>query len=415
MQKSRGLLTPVALLALSLGSLRADTSRLTLDQAIALAEDYHPLLRAGIAQIEAAQAGLTTARAYPNPTFSAITGRQTVRVAGNVTGLTSFFTFAQPLELGNLRPSRLEVARVQRDMQQHLLAGTRISVLSDVRRTFYEVLRRREEIAILNENLRLVEELRKRIEVRVNVGEAGRLELIRADAELVSARSASNSARLRYISALTQFRVAVGSTLDPNFDIEGKLDSPVTLPPLDELRAQALATNPAIAYNRTQILRARREVDYQVALRRPQPQIIGEFEQPPDSPSYRVGLSLPLNVWNKREGPIAEAAAQIRVAESQARSRELEFVSALESAYARYNLATQQLAAFEEGLLREATEAVRSAEAAYRLGERGILEVLDAQRVLRTVRLDFLNAQFDRQSALIDLDELRATDLRRTN
>jgi hypothetical protein len=29
------------------------------------------------------------------------------------------------------------------------------------------------------------------------------------------------------------------------------------------------------------------------------------------------------------------------------------------------------------------------------------------------VRLDFLNAQYDRQAALIDLDELRARDLRR--
>jgi len=29
------------------------------------------------------------------------------------------------------------------------------------------------------------------------------------------------------------------------------------------------------------------------------------------------------------------------------------------------------------------------------------------------VRLDFLNAQFDRQAALIDLDELRGVELRK--
>ena len=45
---------------------------------------------------------------------------------------------------------------------------------------------------------------------------------------------------------------------------------------------------------------------------------------------------------------------------------------------------------------------------------RGILEVLDAQRLLRSVRLDYLNAQFDRQAALVDLDELRGVDLRRS-
>ncbi|MEI9814343.1 MAG: TolC family protein [Acidobacteriota bacterium] len=91
----------------------------------------------------------------------------------------------------------------------------------------------------------------------------------------------------------------------------------------------------------------------------------------------------------------------------------MEVLAALEGAYERYQLASQQLAAFEQGLFEEAEEAVRAAETAFQLGERGILEVLDAQRVLRAVRLDFLNAQYDRQAALIDLDELRAVELGR--
>jgi cobalt-zinc-cadmium efflux system outer membrane protein len=120
-----------------------------------------------------------------------------------------------------------------------------------------------------------------------------------------------------------------------------------------------------------------------------------------------------LPVWYRRDGEIAEATAEVRRASALAQSRELEFLSAIDGAYARYDIASQQLAAFQDGLLREANEAVRAAEAAYRLGERGILEVLDAQRVLRTVRLDYLNAQYDRQAALIDLLELRALDMRR--
>ena len=46
---------------------------------------------------------------------------------------------------------------------------------------------------------------------------------------------------------------------------------------------------------------------------------------------------------------------------------------------------------------------VARAEAHVHLGIEELVgvEVLDAQRVLRTVRLDFLNAQFDRQAALL--------------
>ena len=53
---------------------------------------------------------------------------------------------------------------------------------------------------------------------------------------------------------------------------------------------------------------------------------------------------------------------------------------------------------------------MKAAEAAYRFGERGILDVLDAQRVLRTVRTDYLNAQYDLQAALIEIEQLRAVD-----
>jgi cobalt-zinc-cadmium efflux system outer membrane protein len=387
--------------------------KLTLDQALTLAEEYHPLLRAGMAQIEGAQAGFTTARAYPRPLVSLIAGRQTIRVPGNVSGYTQFMTFSQELELGRLRPARLGLAQRGRETSEFLLAGTRIGVLNSVRRAFFEVLRRRQEIAILEENLRLVEDLRKRIAVQVEAGEAGRLELVRADAEVSIARTASNSARLQHISAMGQFRASIGSELAPELELEGQLEEAVSLPPLEELRRQALAEHPSLQYMRAEIRRSEARVDYEIAQRRPQPVVIAEIERPPDSPSYRVGLAVPLPFWNRREGPIAEANAQLRQSSSLARSRELEFLAALEGAYGRYNLARQQLAAFESGLLQQATEAVRAAEVAYRLGERGIIEVLDAQRVLRTVRLDQLNARFQLQSAWIDLNELRATDLQR--
>lgn len=98
-------------------------------------------------------------------------------------GFVRSFVFSQPLELGTLRPRRTELAERGRDSSEYALLGTRLAVLTAVRRNFYQALRRRNEFTILPENVRLVEEFRKRIQVRVEVGEAGRLELYRAEAE----------------------------------------------------------------------------------------------------------------------------------------------------------------------------------------------------------------------------------------
>jgi outer membrane protein, heavy metal efflux system len=388
---------------------------ITLSQALELAEKSHPQLRVSASGVDLAEAGITTARARPNPAMTAQVGHQFARIPGNVTGLVQIYGFSQPLELGSLRPTRIGVAERYRDSSRIALSGTRLAVLANVRRTFYQVLRHRNEIGILNENLRLVEELRQKIQVRVEVGEAGRLELIRAEAEVATAQTQSNSAQLRLVDSFAQFRASVGSPLDSGTTLEGELDPPAVLPPLEELEQQTMQLHPAIALAGAEIRRAESAVAYERALRLPQPSVRTDYERYPDVPNYRVGVDIPLPLWNRREGPIAEALASLRQATAAEEARRLEIMAALEGAYRRYQVATAQLSAFERGLLREAEEAVRAAQTAYQLGERGILEVLDAQRVLRTVRLDFLNAQFDREAALVDLDELRAVDLRALN
>jgi cobalt-zinc-cadmium efflux system outer membrane protein len=402
---------PIALCATAF-SISLPAQVLTLGQAIDLANSNHPSLQAGEAAIEGARATIVTAKAYPNPEAAAMAGGQTYRVPGNVRGFVTSYSFTQPLETGALRPTRIAVAERGRENSLTSLEAIRLAVLTGVRRAFYQVLRTRGEIGILAENLRLVEDLRQRIQVRVDVGEAGRLELIRADAEVATARTAANSARLREISALSQLRAAIGSPVAPALDITGDLDVPPVLPPIEEVRLETLGKHPLLTLAQGEVRRADARIAYEKALRKPQPSLRTDIDVPPDTPTYRVGINIPIPIWNRREGPIAEAVAQSRQAAAVAQRTRQELLAAVEGAYGRYQLAGQQLAAFETGLIREAEEALRAAETAYLLGERGILEVLDSQRVLRSVRLDFLNAQYDRQAALIDLEELRAVDLR---
>jgi outer membrane protein, heavy metal efflux system len=384
---------------------------LSLPEALALAERNNPRLKVSDAQIDVAQAGTITALTRPNPNFGVQSGRQFVRVPGNVTGLVSTFSFSQPLELGPLRQSRSNLAKSVVESSQEARRAVRLAVLVNVRRSFFEVLRRNAEISIYKETLALVEDLRKRIEVRVQVGEAGRLELIRAEAEVATARTQSNSAQLLLVSAFAQFRAALGVPIDPNTKLTGTLDLPITLPPLAEIERQTLSSHPSLALAKAEVRRAQARISNELALRRPQPTVRVDYERYPDVPTFRAGIDIPLPLFNKRQGPIAESNAALRQAMAVEQSQSLELLAALEGAYRRYEVATTQLSAFQEGLLREAEEGVRASTAAYNLGERGVLEVLDAQRVLRTVSLDFIRAQYDRQAALIDLDELRAKEL----
>lgn len=392
------------------GTIQAQTLRLK--DALELAAEKHPMLSAARAGVQRAEAGTLTAKAYPNPSAVGQSGRQLVRIPGNVTGNVQVLSFSQPLELGALRPARLRAAEQARNVAGVSLEARRLLVLSGVRRAFFGVLRRQGEITILGENLRLVEELRRRIQLSVEAGESARLELVRADAEVATARAQVTSAQFRVIEAMAGFRAAVGTEIPDNVTLQGDLDPPARLAPIEEMEQEAMARQPLLQLARSEVQRSEAQLELERAARVPQPSLRVDYERFPDVPNWRVGVEIPLPFWNRRQGPIAEAVALTRQMAAEEQARRVEVLTALDGAFRRYQAASQQMAAFELGILKEAEAAVAAAQTAYQLGERGIIDVLDAQRVLRSVRLDYLNAQFDRQAALVDLDELRAVDPR---
>ena len=404
-------------LALLVLSAQAQTSQqpgsrepLTLERALELAERSNPQLKVAQTTVEGAAAGMITARQRPNPEVYASFGRQRITQPSAVPGQLGIVSFAQPLEWGSVRRARMQVAELSRDSSEFSLTEARLTLRAAVKQAFFEALRREAEIGVATENLRSLEELRRRIEVQVRVGEAARLELIRADAEVSTARVQLRSAELRRATAIAGLRAAIGAPMG-ELAPQGSLESKAAVPALSALRDTIRSQHPAILQAEAEVRRAEARLGLERELRRPQPTVQTDFDRQPDSQGFRVGVAIPIPILNRRQGEIGEAAAALRQAHNIVELRKLEITASLERAYGVYEVADQQVAAIEAGALRPAEAALQASEAAFRFGERGILEVLDAQRVLRGVRSDYLNAQYDRQAALIELERLQAVAL----
>lgn len=373
-----------------------------------MAQQNSPRLHVADALMDRAIAGTQIARAYTNPQAEFLAGKQSARpiLTPGVPGLLTHYAGYQTVEIPRERALRSRVADLGRTGQGYQRDSERISVTADVKHAFYEALHWKHEVEHARENLRLVQDLRNRVEVQVQVGERGRLELTRAEAELARANFTVRSAQINLANSIALLRSTIAASPDIAIDPTGDLEAPVRLGPLDELRAIVLKNHPVIAEANTAIEQADVELDHQRSLRVPQPTFYGEWERQPDLTFWRFGVNVPIPVWNRRRGAIADAQAAIRQTSAIRNQRQLELTSALERAYESYQLADQQVTSLQAGSLREAESAVDAAMAAYRFGERGIVEVLDAQRVLQSVRGDLLDARFARESALVDLEEL---------
>lgn len=381
---------------------------LQLNEALALAEQNSPQLSEAETAVNRAQAGIQTAKAYTNPSIEFMGGHQAAKpiTTPGVPGSTWRYAASQTVEIPKERVARLKTAQFNLIGNRFRRSSVQLSVEADVKRAFFDVIRRKQQLAHAKDNLALVEDLRRRVRLEVEVGEKGKLELTRAEAEMARAQAAVRNADVQLANARALLKAAIGVSSDDVFDAQGALNSVVTLAPLSELRPQVLLNHPALSEAQTLTARSTAAVENERAKRIAAPTFSGEYERQPDITYYRFGVNIPLPLWDKRKGQIAEAQAEVSRSQALARQRQLEVTSALERAYDLYEISNQQVEGLEAGSLREAEAAVEAARNAYKFGERGIVEVLDAQRVLQGVRSDLLDATFARQSALIDLEEL---------
>jgi len=416
MRRSRSKATFCIVLAMALWtpeSGRADQPpTLTLQDFMSLALKHNPGVVASQAQRDAARAGERTAAAYPNPVIEAGAGPSLYRDGRDGVDSNWAFGVSQPIDYPALRSYRIRGAQAGTGLAQAGLQAFQITLLADVKAAFYDIIRRQGEKQIASEDLTLLEQVRARVKVRVDTGEAPRYEQIKADAELLNAQKTLQSAELRVRQAKAVLSRLVATSLGEDFEVSGDLSAPRELPALGDLREEVLARNPVIAQSQAEQVRARARLNVERELSIPQVSIRAGVDRDPDLQNWRIGVALVVPVWNRREGPIAEAAAGIAQVDAQAEQRKLGLLRDLDMAYNQYLINLSQVGAYESGLLAQAEAALNVAGAAYRFGERGILDYLDAQRIYRQVRLDYLNTRYDLQRSLIEIERLRASDPR---
>ncbi len=373
-----------------------------------LARGGHPSLAAAEALVEAGRAQVTAASAYPNPDVEFLAGRTQARVPGVSGGSAQTLTVQQRIDNPWQRDARIAAAGHGLEARQAERRGFENDLLARLDQRFFEVLRRIAELRAAREDLQLAEQIRSKVAVRVDTGESPRYELIKADTELLNAQKSAESADLRVAQARAALRALVGPGLPADFQLEGSLSGAVNVPPLEQLRTEVLARNPELLRNQAEVRRAERQLDLERLRRQPEVALKVAEDRDHELRDTRLGVVVSVPIWDRRQGPVAEAGALLTRSRSELAAQELALIQALEGAYRQYEINRNQVSALETGILREAEAALKVAEAAYRFGERGILDYLDAQRVFRAARNELIAARYELQLAVIDIERLRA-------
>ena len=384
----------------------------SLQDLIDIAKRENPILDVLKAREDAAKSSVVTAESFLNPEIEAGSGPSKYRTPSTSTNQKQNWgvTLSQPLEFPNVRSARKAVAESRVNYAGSVTEATIINLSLQIKKAFYEVLQNEAILKIAEGDRDALNDIRGRVALRVEVGEAPRYELIKADTELIAAQRDADAAKLRIYESKLYLRGLVSKSIVDTFDVTG------TLPPSDialnmEQLKDDINKSPRLKQIKASSEIAESRLRLEEKLINPGVTLKAGVDQDPDITSYRFGLSIPIPIWNQRQGLIGEAAANYREVQAQYTDQELALRRDIEAAFQRYLIAQQQVKTFESNLLTQAESVLKVAESAYRYGERGILEYLDAQRTYRLVRKDYLASRYDYIVAILEIEQLLGMDI----
>ena len=375
----------------------------TLTEFVALAERSHPKIRSALASVEAARGKAVQARLYPNPMLAA----GSPQIAGDQ---SQWNTFASQdiVTAGKLRLSQQAALREVQKAEYELIRA-RFDVLTGVRATFYQLLvaQRRMEI------YRLLLDIAKRsYEIGRQLAEAGEgtkadmlfwsIERDRAEVRLLNGAVYVETGR-------RQLAAAIGLPLADVGRVEADLFARLPDFDLKDLQRAVVFTNAKPRAAEAGIAQAQWSLERAVVEPIPNVNFLGGYQYQVGIPAMDQGLlqlMVEVPLFDRNQGNIRTARADIASARADLRNVELDLANSTAQTIAAYRAAQRNVEWFEQYILPKARETLELTQTLYGRGEVTFLSLLQAQRILTETELAFVDAQADRWASAVTIADL---------
>ena len=376
-----------------------------LDEVLQIALERNPRMDEGKGIIEESQGQQQTAQAYPNPELDLLLGRSEFRDSDvRIVTVERFVTVSQPLEWRPKRVARKQAADAGVESARAALEETKVNLTSEVKEAFYTVLFAEKRAKLAAKNLSIVEGLSRAVKSRVRAGEAPPFEEVRVNVELLKVSKEVARAKGAVRTSRASLNALTGNALGTEFSVTGEFARWPQGIELTSLKETALQRHPTLKKLQKFVDQAAHTHIQEREGVVPNVTVSGSYQRDAGREAYLGGLTVPLPFWYQRQGEIAKALATQRQIEGQLIGMQNAIVREVTQSFQFSLTAAGQIATYEEGLLKQAREAVRIAQVSFKFGEANLLQVIDAQRVFWDTLIGYAQARLDLSVSLTQLE-----------
>jgi cobalt-zinc-cadmium efflux system outer membrane protein len=377
---------------------------LGLDQLLALADQNHPDLAIAVARTEAARGRLIQAGLYPNPTFIWEGDEVGNRNGGGGTQgpiIGQTIITAHKLKLAR---AAAEAGLVAADWQ----TMTRwFEVMTRVRQAYFDVLAARAEVQASEEVVKIAEDGLSAVRKLLKAEIATQPDLLRAEVEEEQSQMRLRSAKQRANAAWKLLSTAIGIPDLPVGKLEGTLDGPVPEYEWEPVVSAVLTKSSELQEAQALVGQNERLLARAIAGRVPDLTVSARpfYNYIDHDTEVKVEVGAPLPLFNRNQGNIVAARADLDRSQFEVRQVELRLTDRLSNAFLRYRDAKQQAEAYQKSILPHALESLKLVRRGYEKQDPryDYTAVLQAQQTLAQARLAYVQALGALRRAVVDI------------
>lgn len=384
---------------------------LSLEQLISLASQYSPEMPIAQARVAAARGRMIQAGLYPNPFFSWDAEDMGDPINGSGTqGPTVIqeFVTARKLRLAQSAASQGVVAA------DWAAVSRWFDLLTRVRAAYFEALTAQRAVKTHEEIVRLVAEGLEVARKLLKAGTGTQPDVLRAQVELEQSRLDLAVASQRAEAAWRTLAAVIGLPTAAEVPLAGSLE--VQAPAYDWTPVLATVLTRSSEVQEAQSLVVQADGLVRLARAQAVPNLLVGvrpfYDFPAKNTQARAEVGSALPIFNRNQGNIRTAEADLVRFLAQVRQVELRLSEQLAAAFRRYEAARRQTEAYRLRILPHAAESLRLIVLGYKSGDPkyDYTAVLQAQRILIQNQLAYVQALGDLWRGITDIGGLLQLD-----
>jgi outer membrane protein TolC len=368
---------------------------------------FHPDLQVARARVATARAAEITAGARPNPTAALLP----TWVVSSFPGETPWLfgaSFDVPIETAGKRGRRIELARALTADTRLGFSETAWDIRSRLRQALVEFFCAQRALELFQAEAQTQSQLTNLLQKRVEAGETSRFELTLARTQSLNAALALRAAQTRQADARLAVASALGmpaAALEKTTFAWPRFDEPPANISTAALQSAAVLGRVDVARALAQYAAAEAALRLETARQYPDIHLSPGYEFDQGEHKFSIGPSISLPIFDRNQGPIAEASARRDQAAANFLAVQTAAIQEVEKAATDYHAALAEWAEADHTAQTVQRELAGAAEQQMRSGEADRLSLFYAQlqrdAALRA-RLEALRKVQDALGALED-------------